>query len=87
MPRPPLSLSITVSLSSSGFSSESESYEGSESTGDNDDSGIIRFAPEVSFSKLYRKALIAVSLQSPACHTSRAVLSQLPPGHPMPDRV
>ena len=58
---------LTVSLSSSGFSSVSASYDGRLSTAESADSGIIRLAPEVSFSKLYRNALIAVSLQPSFC--------------------
>ena len=66
VPSPPLSLSITVDPSSDGSSFVSDSYVGSESTAVIDDSGMKRLSPDVSFSKLYLKALIAASLRPSA---------------------
>ena len=53
---------LTVSLSSSGFSAVSASYDGRLSTGESAASGIIRFAPEVSFSKLYLVRVIGLGV-------------------------
>ena len=50
VPSPPLSLSTTVDLSSVGSSAVSASYDGSVDTGEIDDSGSIRSAPDASFS-------------------------------------
>jgi hypothetical protein len=50
VPRPPFSLSITHCPSSAESSAVSESYEGSFPTGVMDFSGIMRLAPEASFS-------------------------------------